>query len=377
MTNNNFTIKLFGLIALVTTISSCQSSQGDISDSLSNSSSNSTTVSSIESSSLNESSSQILSYSIYKNPVYDFDFPDPTIVKHSDGYYYAFCTGTRIIKSLDLVEWESVGIAISVRPTWGSSGASMWAPDVIFIKGQYVMYYSLSKWDDPNPGIGLATAPHPTGPWTDLGKFFLSDEIGVNNSIDPQAFIDVDGRVYLIWGSFRGIYAIELTDDGLDFKDGSVGTANENKTRLAGFETSRPLEVNTFEAAYIIYRNNYYYLFLSNGQCCSGSYSYNVRVARAESVLGPYTDANQRSMLSGDVGTYVVFGNNQFAAPGHNSIVQDDVGNDWMLYHAYVGENRNKRVLMLDKLLWDENGFPYLLGTTPSNNRKKGPELYL
>ncbi len=338
--------------------SSCASSSISISDTTSN------------------ASSAILTTEIYQNPIYNENFPDPSIIRHSDGFFYAYSTGSHIIKSMDLVNWSYVAQALPTRPTWGSDGAGIWAPDVAYINGQYVMYYSLSRWDDTNPGIGIATAPHPEGPWTDLGKFFLSSEIGVNNSIDAMAFRDSDDRLYLVWGSFRGIYAIELSSNGLDFKDENVAAAAQNKIHLAGYETSRALDVNTFEGAYIIRKNGYYYLFLSNGQCCSGSYSYNVRVGRSASVLGPYEDSSGRNLLGGDVGSYVVYGNSVFSAPGHNAVVTDDEGVDWMLYHAFSGDDRSKRVLLMDKLTWDANGFPSLLGFTPTNNRKTGPAVY-
>jgi len=316
-----------------------------------------------------------LSQSLYQNPVIATDFPDPSVVRHEDGYFYAFATGAKMAKSRDLGTWELIGNAIS-RPTWGSKNAAIWAPEVKKIGEQYVMYYSLSVWDDLNPGIGIATAPHPAGPWTDHGKLFLSLEIGVNNSIDPVAVLD-EGRVYLIWGSFRGLYGIELTSDGLGFKDGSVEEAAENKVLVAGFETSRPLEVNTFEAPFVVKKDGYFYLFVSNGQCCGGAYSYNVRVGRSTSVLGEYKDKIGRDLKGGDVGTYVVYGSSQFKATGHNSVIQDDAGTYWMLYHAYPENVTNRRVMLLDELMWDEEGFPHTLGYTPSNNKKPGPNLYL
>jgi len=316
-----------------------------------------------------------LSQSLYQNPVIATDFPDPSVVRDEDGYFYAFATGAKMAKSRDLGTWELIGNAIS-RPTWGSKNAAIWAPEVKQIGEQYVMYYSLSVWDDPNPGIGVATAPHPAGPWTDHGKLFNSLEIGVNNSIDPVAFVD-EGRVYLIWGSFRGLYGIELTSDGLGFIDGDVSSAAANKVLVAGYETSRPLEVNTYEAPYIIKKGQYYYLFVSNGQCCGGAYSYNVRVGRSTSVLGVYIDKLNRDLKAGDVGTYVVYGSTQFKATGHNSVVIDDEGTYWMLYHGYPENVTNRRVMLLDQLMWDEDGFPHTLGYTASNNRKPGPKLYL
>ncbi len=314
----------------------------------------------------------------YQNPVYDADFPDPSVIRHTDGTFYAYATGTRVIKSVDLVNWERLSNALS-NPGWGTPGSGTWAPDVQYIDGQYVMYYSRSVWDDPNPGIGVATAPHPEGPWTDHGKLFNSVEIGVNNSIDPMVFQDDDGRVYMFWGSFRGIYAIELTADGLDFKDGSVEAAALNKEHVAGYPTTHNFDISSYEGVYLIKKGDFYYMFLSTGQCCSGDYTYNVRVGRATSVLGPYTDHLDRSMQQGAVGYRVVDQNAHFIGVGHNSIIQDDAGTYFIAYHGYdaSSEVRNARRMLIDKLNWDQDGWPSTLGAAPSNNRRPGPEIYL
>src|ERR687893_482816 len=51
----------------------------------------------------------------FKNPVFDFDFPDPTVIRASDGWFYAYATNTNIggrvyhiqaARSRDLVSWE-------------------------------------------------------------------------------------------------------------------------------------------------------------------------------------------------------------------------------------------------------------------------------
>lgn len=340
-------------------------------------------VSEISGDSLGESitsseKSKELTTVFFQNPVYNVDFPDPSIIRHSDGFFYCYATGARVIKSPNLVDWEPLDNAIP-RPTWGTQGAAIWAPDVQYINGQYVMYYSLSKWDDPNPGIGIATATHPAGPWTDHGKFFRSLEIGVNNSIDPMVFIDDDNRIYMFWGSFRGIYAIELTADGLGFKDGSVEEAAINKVHVAGFETDRNLDISTFEGVYIVKKDSYYYMFLSTGTCCSGDYTYNVVVGRSESILGEYVDSIGRSMKNANVGHAVVHQNDFFIGVGHNSIIKDDAGTYWIVYHGFDAkiQARNARRLLIDKLIWNAENWPSTLGNVPSNNYRPGPELYL
>ena len=50
----------------------------------------------------------------------------------------------------------------------------------------------------------------PDGPFKDNGMMFRSNGIKVQNSIDPF-YIEDDGHKYLFWGSFRGVYAIELS----------------------------------------------------------------------------------------------------------------------------------------------------------------------
>src|SRR3546814_5392391 len=93
------------------------------------------------------------------------------------------------------------------------SKGGIWAPDAVYYKGLYLLYYSYSTWGDPNPGIGLAVSEKPEGPFRDLGKVFLSKEIGVDTSIDAF-FIEDEGTPYLFWGSFHGVYGVDLNADG-------------------------------------------------------------------------------------------------------------------------------------------------------------------
>ena len=92
-----------------------------------------------------------------------------------------------IYKSPDLVNWTFVGTAFTdaTRPTFEPK-AGLWAPDINHIDGKYVLYYAMSRWGGEHTcGIGCAVADSPAGPFTDQGKLFRSNEIGVQNSIDP------------------------------------------------------------------------------------------------------------------------------------------------------------------------------------------------
>lgn len=308
----------------------------------------------------------------YQNPVFEPVLADPSVIRAEDGTFYAYGTEDAwnhstdfryvpIIKSTNLVDWEYVGDAFTEKPDW-KGFAYIWAPDIQYINGQYQMYYSLSVWGDANPAIGVATSDTPEGPFTDQGMLFDSNTIGVNNSIDPYVHQTDDGELWIFWGSFHGIYAIELTPDGLS----TVG----EKVHIAG---------NSFEAPYIVEKDGYYYLFLSTGACCSGATStYQVKIGRSESLLGPYLDRQGRSIL-GSSGSLVVGDGTTFVGNGHNSVVQDDAGDYWMIYHGidrynpYLPGGATRRPLMIDKIIWDRNGWPQLEAFRPSETEQEAP----
>jgi arabinan endo-1,5-alpha-L-arabinosidase len=313
----------------------------------------------------------------YQNPVFEPVLADPSVIKGKDGYFYAYGTqddwgdgeGARlvpIIRSKNLVNWEIVGEAFTEMPAWKDQGG-IWAPDISFYNGKYYLYYSMSIWGDPNPGIGVATSDSPAGPFTDHGKLFTSEEIQVGNSIDPMLYVD-EGTPYLFWGSFRGIYGIELSTDGFT----TVG----EKFQIAGI---------SYEAPYIIKRDGYYYFFGSLGSCCEGeNSSYRVAVARSKSLKGPYLDKDDSDIMYSE-GTFVVVGHfmaeglsKQFVGPGHNSIVRDDNGVDWIVYHGIdlsypkLGNGTTRRPLLIDPLVW-EDGWPKVKDLVPSTEPMQGP----
>lgn len=297
----------------------------------------------------------------YSNPIIDNSLPDPTIIRTDDGMFYLYATedirNVPIYKSPNLVDWTYVGTAFndSTRPRIVKRGG-IWAPDINYINGRYVLYYAMSRWGGEwDAGIGVATADSPEGPFTDHGKIMISREIGIQNCID-EFYIEDNGHKYLFWGSFRGIYGAELTDDGLRLKPGV------KPQRVAG----------TFmEAAYIHRRGGYYYLFGSNGTCCEGLKStYKVTVGRSKSLFGPYVDHEGKQLLDNHFETVLHRGNG-FVGTGHNAeIVTDDRGKDWIIYHSFKADDPDAgRVVCMDELKW-KGGWPYVDGKVPAKTHK-------
>lgn len=299
----------------------------------------------------------------YANPVINQSAPDPTVIRATNGTYYLYATenvrNLPIFRSDDLVDWQLIGTAFTdeSRPKMVPDG-NIWAPDIQYIDGRYVLYYSKSKWGGEwDCGIGVATADAPEGPFTDHGPLFISKEIGVQNSIDPVYFAE-EGKKYLFWGSFRGIYAIELSDDALNIKEGA------KPIQIAGTLT---------EGTNIFKHNGYYYLVGSAGTCCEGERStYRVVVARSEKLLGPYV--NKEGKPSMDNGFSLMMERSKdVIGPGHNAnFVTDDAGQHWMLYHGFdASEPEAGRKVYLDRIIWDAEGWPTVASSQPSEKGAK------
>ncbi len=309
----------------------------------------------------------------YTNPVIEPVAADPSLVRHDDGAWYLFATQDRwddgiehyvpIFRSHDLVDWTFVGDAFAFPPRWKPQGF-LWAPSVHRVDDGYEMYYAYSTWGDPNPCIGRATAPHPVGPWDDLGQaVFCSDDVGVRNSIDPFLWVADDGTRTLVWGSFHGIYAIALDEAGTAPVGEPVRLADER-----------------FEAPYVIHRDGAYHLFLSSGSCCDGAAStYVTWVGRSDDLWGPYRDDLGRDLRYGG-GRVVLYRNDAWVGPGHVAVAVDDAGDDWLVYHAIdptrptLRSGATRRPLLIDPITW-RDGWPVVLDDAGPSSSPQPPPM--
>jgi arabinan endo-1,5-alpha-L-arabinosidase len=318
---------------------------------------------------------------LYQNPLFEPDLADPSFIRATDGWFYAYGTENDwanginriapIVRSKNLVKWEFVANAFSVKPTWKSSG-NIWAPQIVFnsTDGYYYLYYSFSTWGDANPGVGVAKSQYPYGPFEDLGKVFDSQSIGVANSIDQFYTQTGSGRnrkSYLFWGSFAGIWGIEISAD--------MKTTVGEKFKIAG---------NGFEGTYIYEKDGKFYFFASSGNCCEGKDSrYRLSVAVADNIKGPYKRKDGTPILDNGVeGTPFLVGDaaTGWVGPGHNGeIIKDDNDRYFILYHAISYNNpllpngATRRPLMMDEITWDEDGFPVIENNVPSSRQKRAP----
>ncbi|MFI5792277.1 arabinan endo-1,5-alpha-L-arabinosidase [Streptomyces sp. NPDC051677] len=278
---------------------------------------------------------------------------DPTMIRTSGGRYLLYATGGGLAyrTSTDRIAFSAGGDAFATKPGWWSSyGATeAWAPDISYQGGKYLMYYAVSTFGSNKSAIGLAgSSTGLPGSWTDYGAVYTSTASSDYNAIDPNLFVDDDGKWWLSFGSWwTGIKMIRI--------DPATGKQLASDTARRSI-AARPTGTKAVEAPYIVKRNGYYYLFASYDTCCAGTSStYKVKVGRATSVTGPYYDKNGVAMTNNG-GTPVLESHGRYIGPGGQSIMHDTDG-DLIVYHYYDGNDNGTPKLGVNLLNWN-TGWP-------------------
>jgi arabinan endo-1,5-alpha-L-arabinosidase len=186
-------------------------------------------------------------------------------------------------------------------------------------------------------------------------------------NIDPMAFDDPEsGKHLLYWGSgFQPIKVQELAADRLSFARGS------SPLDLVAPNPAKNAFPVLVEGSWVILHGGYYYLFYSGDNCCGPKANYAVMVARSRSATGPFETLEQ---ASGKPHSIILEKRGYWIAPGHNSIITDGAGHDWIVYHAVDARNskvnpsdepNTRRVMLIDRIRW-VNGWPAIDGPSAS-----------
>jgi beta-xylosidase len=292
----------------------------------------------------------------YTNPVYNSDFPDPHVILVDDTYY-AYSTNVYpsnipVIKSTDLIHWDSPGDAMPALPKWAVPNFEYaWAPGVIQIDDTFVMYHVARDKEIDKQCIGLAVSDNPAGPFTHPHEEAFICQSDLGGSIDAYPFKDDDGKLYLFWkndgnccGLEVALWVQELSPDGLTL----VGEPVKLIVRDQPWE--RPL----IENPAMVKNGDQYYLFYSGNWW--ESHEYAIGYAVCETVIGPCEKPLNEP--------WFIF-KPPVMGPGGEAFFTDKEGNLWMAYHAWTGADvgypGGKRSLHIDPVTF-EDGKPVTNG---------------
>jgi arabinan endo-1,5-alpha-L-arabinosidase len=300
----------------------------------------------------------------------DLPVHDPSVIRADDGSYYVFGSHLASARSTDLMNWQFVANGVDAsNPLWSTIPAEgnawtgapgSWAADVIKLPdGKFYFYYNFcgippgGECTGPRSYMGVAVSDNIAGPYVDKGIFLRSGmsaaEIAAGygpegitsydarihpNTIDPHAFFDKSGQLWMSYGSYSGGIFILKMDPATAKPLPGQGYGKH----LAGGAHS------AIEGSYIFYspQSDYYYMFTSFGGFVSTD-GYNIRIARSKNPDGPYLDAegNDLVVARGSLDSIAPYGvklmggfnfasdagdtetARGYLAPGHNSAYYD------------------------------------------------------
>lgn len=339
---------------------------------------------------------------------------DPSVVTSGDDIWIFGSHGASA-KTTDLLNWtqhtsdlsqdrnnklfEDIYTELKETFDWAQSD-TLWASDVIELPdGRFAMYYNACKGDSPRSALGLAIADTVDGPYKDQGILLKSGMWGQEsenpgeiynalihpNAVDPDAFYDENGDLWMVYGSYSGgIYILKMDrQTGLPLPDQGYGK------HLIGGNHSR------IEAPTIQYNpdTGYYYMYVSFGGLDSTG-GYNMRVARSTTPDGPYLDAHGNNMADAksdpslplfddaSIEPYGVklMGSHVFTrelgdpatntpstlgvgyqSPGHNSWYQDpDTGKMFLIFHTRFPGAGELHQVRTQQIWFNRAGWPVL-----------------
>ncbi len=321
-------------------------------------------------------------------------------------------------REVDFAGFDAKTWAHGDQADWNISGM-MWAPDLIYNPNseKWMMYMSLNG-DYWHSVIVLLTADKITGPYvyqgpvhysgfrntttpeiswkkTDLeivlgeqaslpARYNKGNDWGTywTNDIDPNVFFDQDGELWLDYGSWSGgIFMIKLDKQtGLrDYtytypvtNDGGGRALSDpyfGKRIAGGYYSSG-------EGPYIHHIGDYYYLFISYGGFAPDG-GYEMRTFRSATPDGQYVDAGNldacyhnrywlnfgpNAQTNGGMklmGAYNGWGLQTVGecAQGHNSVVTDEQGRTFVVYHTKFNNGTDGHLVRTRQLFLNENGW--------------------
>lgn len=288
----------------------------------------------------------------------DIRVHDPVMIKQDDTYYIfqtGFGVGAKTSK--DKIFWvrDSGVFARNALPAWFTKDipeqeGHLWAPDIHYRDGKYHLYYSVSAWMNFNSSIGYATnttldKTNPAYKWIDHGQVISYKNGGEGvNVIDPNVFVDKDGKVWLLYGSYKsGLRMVEL--------DRKTGMLKKDPPDIVILTNSLG------EGVFLIKDRDYYYVFASRGRCCAGMEStYQVVMGRSKNITGPYLNKEGKSWVENNYSLFLA-GDSTEPGRGHNGFFTEG-DSTFIVYHAYTRAAKGTSLLNIKPLYIDNEGWP-------------------
>jgi len=290
-----------------------------------------------------------------QNPIIcDRYTPDPAPYVHGDTLFlfvdhdedetengYFTMKDWLLYSTVDMVNWTYRGTPLTgdTFKAWARTDNDCWASQCIERNGKWYWYVTATIKGQAYPGIGVAVANHPAGPYKDPIKKPL---VQGWFKIDPTVFIDDNGQAYLFYGNNMLWYA-KLSRNMTSIIGGEVEVPTKDESAFGpfkGYNDDNTPKTNFEEASWVYKRGDKYYLeYAAGGVPEFWGYS------TADNITGPWT--YQGKIMNGADNSFTIHGGSV-----------EFKGHHYMFYHngKLPGGGGFKRSTCIEEFTPNEDG---------------------
>ena len=308
------------------------------------------------------------------------DDGDPYIIKSGDTYHI-YTTNNSHYTTKDFKSFTRLG---SFVDTSGLNINYVWAPEVYYQNGKYILVFTGVLWgtsypwtENSNGAVYIAETNNLNNKFTSIRKLdvgienlnLISHDTSTNrnfvnkNYIDGSLFFD-NGKIYFYFKADgdQCIYGVELNSDYT--KKYSVSSSNKLLCLSSG-----TWEKNINEGPFVIKNNGKYYLMYSAGSYADSTYG--VGIATSNNPISNYKKINiSTPWLDGSDPINGFYDSSKYIyGPGHNHIFKISNNEMYIFYHSAVfsGNNFTNRKVNLDRIGFDSSGNMFVNGPSTIN----------
>ena len=312
-----------------------------------------------------------------QNPVIcDRYTPDPAPYVHGDTLYlfvdhdedvtqngYFTMKDWLLYSTVDMVNWTYRGTPLTGETfkAWAKTDNDCWASQCIERNGKWYWYCTATIKGEAYPGIGVAVANNPAGPYVDPIKKPL---VKGWFKIDPSVIIDDNGQAYLFYGN-NMLWYTKLNKNMTSITGGEkeVKTKDENAFGpFKGYNDDGTGKTNFEEASWIYKRDGKYYL-----EYAAGGVPEHWAYSTADKITGPWT--YQGKVMGQADGSFTIHGGSV-----------EFKGHHYLFYHngKLPGGGGYKRATCVEEFTRNADGsLPLIKATTKGVNPLQNVDPYV
>lgn len=235
---------------------------------------------------------------VAQNPIIcDRYTPDPAPYVHGDTLYlfvdhdenktennYFTMKDWLLYSTVDMVNWTYRGTPLTgdTFSAWAKTDNDCWASQCIERNGKWYWYVTATIKGQAYPGIGVAVADSPAGPYHDpIRKPLVKGWF----KIDPTVMIDDNGQAYLFYGN-NMLWYTKLTKSMTAITGGEKEVTTKDESAFGpykGYNNDGTPKTNFEEASWIYKKNGKYYL-----EYAAGGVPEHWAYSTADKITGPW-----------------------------------------------------------------------------------------